>query len=152
PREDEPTDQDLPEEEEQEKERPRRTRKRRRSGAWRWGRVGMLILIVAAGLGLLNTLSNAGLSGLMADFAFRAPGGLKKLLAAGLLFHAVAGLLHAGGFGLCLFAPRESESRPFSIAALSSVLLSGVLSGYLLILTYQTMAPLGMDSPPDPSN
>jgi phage FluMu protein Com len=111
---------------------PRKRKKRRRADAWRLTRFGLLLLIGAAGVSLFSVLL-----GLI--FHFIPLGTLQSMMASlwvylwvGVAISVISSLIQVAGFGLCLFAPRESGAWPFAAAALIATMLTGLAAPLLL--------------------
>jgi phage FluMu protein Com len=112
---------------------PRKLKKRRRADAWRLTRFGLLLLIGAGGISLFSVLL-----GLV--FHLIPLGTMQSMMVylwvylwAGAAISVICSLFQGAGFGLCLFAPRESGVWPFAVAALIATMLSGCLAAPLLL-------------------
>jgi phage FluMu protein Com len=111
---------------------PRKRKKQRRADAWRLTRFGMLLLIGGAGISLFSVLL-----GLV--FHLIPLGTMQSMMVSVWVFlwlevaiSVLCSLFQVAGFGLCLFAPRESGAWPFAVAALIATMLSGLAAPLLL--------------------
>jgi phage FluMu protein Com len=131
--EDGPADEEEPERAEEPRERqPKKRKKQRRADAWRLTRFGLLLLIGGGGISLFSVLL-----GLV--FHFFPLGTMQSIMVSlwvflwvGVTISLICSLFQVAGFGLCLFAPRESGAWPFAVAALIATMLSGLVTPLLL--------------------
>src|SRR5262249_36223086 len=95
--------------------RPRKRRKGRPADSWRLARLGLLVLLAGFGLQLLaEVVGQVVVSALAPRLGLRSFALLNTFLWVSMGFSGFCALVQAAGFGLCLFAPGESEARPFA--------------------------------------
>jgi hypothetical protein len=144
-------EEDSPHEEDRddsEEARPRRRKKQRPPEAWRLPRLGLMILLAGAIGGLIASLGGsmlgmAMLRGSTLDSILRS---LTVMLWVAMGLHAAGFLVQVVGFSLCLFAPKESESRPAAVTALACTLLTGFLLPFVLWLEARPLLASSLDT------
>jgi DNA-directed RNA polymerase subunit RPC12/RpoP len=133
----EPPEDEPATEKEDEEPRPKRKANRKgRAAAWRLARLGLLLLLTGSALALLNTVGGAFLY-LLSGRALLGSG--YAVMVYGIVAAVVLGLIEVAGFTLCLFAPPETESKPFALMALIAMVLTQAMSGYLIATTFQSL-------------
>ena len=124
---------------------PRETRrgsrkKKRPSEAWRLPRLGLMMLLVGAAVTVLVEAANSFVSmvALRSPWTTLSYSGTVNFLTWARIGVSSAGVFtQLAGFGLCLFAPKESGAGPAAVTALCTTLLTGVLGNVLFWVQFR---------------